>query len=189
MGNFFAPPMTADQLMKRSNELLSKAALNVQLQRQLLEREDANLLMECKAYAKQGRKDMALLKGKALSRKRATCKKLLNTEIQLHGIKDSILQMSSVQDMTKALRDASHAMMLTNAQINMPALREIIKTFEQEASKFEDKAEQIDSVMEEGDMDEDELLKQVMDEIGIEISEEFKMPDKQTGAAQQKVKQ
>jgi charged multivesicular body protein 2A len=84
--------------------------------------------------------------------------------------------------MTDALKGVTKAMSAMNKRIKLPAIQKIMMDFEKESEMMDMKQEMmedaIDDVMEtEGDEQEsDEIVQQVLDEIGINLQGQVRIP-------------
>jgi len=81
--------------------------------------------------------------------------------------------------MADAMRGATRAMASMNRGLNLPSIQHIMNDFEKESSMMDMKeemmSEAVDDVMDEEDEEEegDKILKQVLDEIGVDLSQQL----------------
>jgi len=90
--------------------------------------------------------------------------------------------------MAEAMRGATRAMGAMNRGMNLPAIQRIMTEFEKESSMMDMKEEMmsdaVDDVMDDEDEEEEEgdkILKEVLDEIGVSLSQQ--LTDAPTGLA------
>jgi len=81
--------------------------------------------------------------------------------------------------MADAMRGATRAMASMNRGLNLPSIQRIMNDFEKESSTMDMKeemmSEAVDDVMDEEEEEEegDKILKQVLDEIGVDLSQQL----------------
>jgi len=125
--------------------------------------------------AEKGQLASVKIMAKELIRSRNATMKFYAMSAQLKAVSIRIRTMQSTATMSNAMRGATRAMMALNRQMNNQDLQRIMIMFEREGEFMDLKQEimddTIDGVMAE-DMDdeqEEELIGQIMDEIGIEV--------------------
>src|SRR3990167_7682327 len=110
---------------------------------------------------------------------------------QLQAVSIRIQTMQSTAAMADAMKGAAKAMYVMNRQVNLPAMQRIMMQFEKEGEMMEMKQElmddTIDGVMnQEGDdQQEEEVINQVLDEIGINLAADLQSAPVKTGAQAQ----
>jgi len=111
----------------------------------------------------------------------------MRTQLQAVGLR--IQTLRSNQQMAEAMRGATRAMKSMNRGLNLPQIQRIMNEFERESATMDMKEEMmsdaVDDVMDDELEDEEEesdkILKQVLDEIGVGISQQ--LVDAPTGLA------
>jgi len=111
----------------------------------------------------------------------------MRTQLQAVGLR--IQTLRSNQQMADAMRGATRAMKSMNRGLNLPQIQRIMNDFERESATMDMKEEMmsdaVDDVMDDELEDEEEesdkILKQVLDEIGVGISQQ--LVDAPTGLA------
>jgi charged multivesicular body protein 2A len=92
----------------------------------------------------------------------------------MRDIGAQLSQMSVTAEMTAAMRNATLAMQRMNAQIDMPAMRAMLRQYERESQGFDDKQKMMDETLdevldEEGDeMESDQMVQRILEEITLE---------------------
>ena len=141
-----------------------------------MQREEKKLQIEIKQLAKKGQIPAAKIMAKDLVRTRNAISKFYQMKAQLQAVSIRIQTMSSTAQMADAMKGAAKAMYRMNKQVNVPAMQRIMMQFEKEGDMMEMKQElmddTIDGVMaQDGDDEqEEEVINQVLDEIGINLA-------------------
>jgi len=180
MGNLFANPPTPEQVMKDSIRMLRSGIRDLEREAKRMQRDDSVLITEIKRLAKQGRpvKSMA----KELIRSRNAVEKFYNMSSQLKAVVTRIRTMHTTATMANAMKSATRAMALLNRQLNNTQLTKIMMMFEREGEYMELKQEMMDDTIDDimsnplDDEQEEELINQIMDEIGIETMKNLNAP-------------
>jgi len=126
---------------------------------------------------------------KDLVRTRRYVQKFYQMRTQLQAVGLRIQTLRSNQQMADAMRGATRAMKSMNRGLNLPQIQRIMNDFERESATMDMKEEMmsdaVDDVMDDDLEDEEEesdkILKQVLDEIGVGISQQ--LADAPTGLA------
>jgi len=125
---------------------------------------------------------------KDLVRTRRYVQKFYQMRTQLQAVGLRIQTLRSNQQMAEAMRGATRAMASMNKGMNLPAISKILMDFERESDMMDMKegmmSDAVDDVMDDVDEEEEEgdnILKQVLDEIGVDLSQ--KLMDTPTGLA------
>lgn len=123
---------------------------------------------------------------KDLVRTRRYVQKFYEMRTQLQAIGLRIQTLRSNQQMADAMRGATRAMASMNRGLNLPGIQRIMNEFEKESSTMDMKeemmSEAVDEAMDKDDDEEEEgdkILKEVLDEIGVGLSQ--KLTDAPTG--------
>jgi len=117
---------------------------------------------------------------KDLVRTRRYVQKFYQMRTQLQAVGLRIQTLRSNQQMADAMRGATRAMALMNRGLNLPGIQRIMTEFEKESATMDMKEEMmsdaVDDVMEDEEDEEEEgdkILKQVLDEIGVGLSQQL----------------
>lgn len=128
---------------------------------------------------------------KDLVRTRRYVQKFYQMRTQLQAVGLRIQTLRSNQQMAEAMRGATRAMGAMNRGMNLPQIQRIMHEFEKESATMDMKEEMmsdaVDDVMDDALEDEEEesdkILRQVLDEIGVDLSQQ--LTDAPTGLAVQ----
>lgn len=106
--------------------------------------------------------------------------KFYSMKTQLQAVSLRIQTLRSNQQMAEAMRGATRAMGLMSRQMNIPQMQRIMMEFEKESSMMDMKesmmSDSIDDAMEDEDdvaegEESDKILKEVLDEIGLDLAQ------------------
>jgi len=136
--------------------------------------------MDIKKSAKAGQLNACKVMAKDLVRTRRYVHKFYQMRTQLQAVGLRIQTLRSNQQMAEAMRGATRAMASMNRGLNLPSIQRIMNDFEKESSMMDMKeemmSEAVDEVMDEEEDEEEEgdkILKEVLDEIGVDLSQQL----------------
>ena len=180
MGNLFAAPPTPAQVLKESQKLLRKGVRELDREANRMQTAEIKLIAEIKRLAQQGRP--VKIMAKELIRARNGTAKFIEMSSQLKAVSMRIRTMQSTATMATAMRSATRAMATLNRQMNNAQLQQIMMMFEREGEVMELKQDIMDDTIDDvmsspldGEQEE-ELINQIMDEIGIETMRNLNSP-------------
>jgi charged multivesicular body protein 2A len=185
----FGRTITPAERLRQHQRALAKAQRELDRERTKLEQSEKKLIMDIKKSAKAGQLNACKVMAKDLVRTRRYVQKFYQMRTQLQAVGLRIQTLRSNQQMTDAMRGATRAMKSMNRGLNLPQIQRIMNEFERESATMDMKEEMtnevIDDVMDDDLEDEEEegdkILKQVLDEIGVGISQQ--LADAPTGLA------
>ncbi|KAF9232005.1 vacuolar sorting protein DID4 [Melanogaster broomeanus] len=165
----FGRTVTPAERLRQHQRALTKAQRELDRERAKLEQSEKKLVLDIRKGAKAGQMVMA----KDL--------KFYQMRTQLQAIGLRIQALRSNQQMAEAMRGATRAMASMNRGLNLPAIQKIMNDFEKESSTMDMKEEMmsdaVDDVMDNEVEDEEsegeKILKQVLDEIGVDLSQQL----------------
>jgi charged multivesicular body protein 2A len=169
----FGKPKTSKELMREYKRGIERSIREIDREREKIQMQEKKQIAEMKQLAKKNQHEAVRIMARNLVQTRRYITKFHKMKAQLNGISLQITTMSSTQEMTKAMASAGRAMTMMNKQMNLPAMQQIIKDFSQQSEIMDMKEEMvgdaIDGAMEdENDEEEEEnLVNQVLDEIGL----------------------
>ena len=182
MGNLFASPPTPEEVLKNSQKLLRKGIRELEREVEKMKRDEVKLIHEIKQLGLQGRTSGIKPMAKELIRARNSMIKFSEMSSQLKAVSMRIRSMQSTATMANAMRSATRAMASLNKQMNNTQLQRIMMMFEREGEFMELKQEMMDDTIDNimsspmDEEDEEELINQIMDEIGIETMRNLNCP-------------
>jgi charged multivesicular body protein 2A len=171
----FAPKQTPKEMLKECQRSIRSAVRDIEnAQSELIEKEHIRQI-EIKAYAAKGQIPTARIMAKDLVRMRKSIAKFYSIKAQLESVSINLITMQSTEAMAGAMRGAALSMQRMNNTQSLPALQKIIQTFAKEQSKLDMKQDvmndAMDDAFEHDEADEDAVVNQVLDEIGIGVAE------------------
>lgn len=176
MGNLFGSTMTPEEMLKNSQKQLRNNIRILERECRNMQLGEQKIIAEIKQSAYKNQMSAVKALSKELIRTRNATAKFYGTIGQLKSVSIRIRTIQSTAAMKNAMRDATKAMYLLNKQIDNKQLQQIMMTFERENEYMDIKQElmddTIDGIMSNSmdDEQEEELISQIMDEIGIEIT-------------------
>jgi len=185
----FGRTVTPAERLRQHQRSLTKATRELDRERSKLEQSEKKLIMDIKKSAKAGQLNACKVMAKDLVRTRRYVQKFYQMRTQLQAVGLRMQTLRSNQQMAEAMRGATRAMASMNRGLNLPAISKIMNEFEKESSMMDMKEEMmsdaVDDVMDDELEDEEEegdkILKQVLDEIGVSLSQQ--LTDAPTGLA------
>ncbi|KAK6169996.1 charged multivesicular body protein 2b [Patella vulgata] len=176
MSGFFSKKPTVEQQLRQNERVMKKQQRDVDRDRGKLEKEEKKIEMEIKKAAKQGNKQAATILAKQLValRKQKTKTYAVNSKIGAIGNQQKL--MHSNMKMANAMGTTTKTMVQMNKVMDPQKTMKTMQEFEKESMKMGMTEEMIDDTLddilgESGDEEEqDAIVSQVLDEIGIEIT-------------------
>jgi len=179
MSFLFGKRKTPAELLRENKRMLDKSIREIERERQGLQTQEKKLIVEIKKSAKQGQMGAVRVMAKDLIRTRHQIEKFYKLKSQLQGVSLRIQTLKSTQAMGEAMKGVTKAMGQMNRQMNLPSLQKIMRDFEMQNEKMELTSEVMGDAIDdalEGDEEEEEtedLVSQVLDEIGINVNQEL----------------
>ncbi|CAK5279554.1 unnamed protein product [Mycena citricolor] len=178
--SLFGRTVTPAERLRQHQRSLAKAQRELDRERTKLESSEKKLIADIKKSAKDGQLNACKVMAKDLVRTRRYVQKFYQMRTQLQAVGLRIQTLRSNQQMADAMRGATRAMASMNRGLNLPAIQKIMNEFERESSMMDMKEEMmsdaVDDVMDEEEDEEEEgdkILKQVLDEIGVGLSQQL----------------
>jgi charged multivesicular body protein 2A len=172
---FFAPKQTPKEMMNECQASLRQAVREIERAQEDLMEKAATREKEMKIYAKKGQIPTVKVMAKDLVRMRSSIARFYAIKAQLESTSTNLIVMQSTEAMAGAMRSTALAMQRMNRAQSLPALQKIIQTFSVEQNKMDNKQELMEGAMddafEQDEAEEDTLVNQVLDEIGIGVAE------------------
>ncbi|KAH8117157.1 vacuolar sorting protein DID4 [Phellopilus nigrolimitatus] len=177
----FGRPVSPAERLRQHQRSLAKAQRELDRERGKLEQQEKKLIMDIKRSAKSGQMNACKVMAKDLVRTRRYVQKFYQMRTQLQAVSLRIQTLRSNQQMADAMRGATRAMGAMNKGLNLPGIQRIMNEFEKESATMDMKEEMmsdaVDDVMDDEAEDEEEegdkILKEVLDEIGVDISQQL----------------
>jgi len=176
MSGLFSKKPTPKEQIKATDRHIRKTQRSLEHERNDLDRQEKKLQMEIKTAAKQGNKQVATILAKQLIqiRKQKTRTYQVGSQVQSIGTQAKV--MHSNMKMAESMAETTKAMQKMNKVMDPMKTAQTMKQFEMESAKMGMTEEMINDTLDDvlcdsGDEEEqDSIVNQVLDEIGIEIS-------------------
>eukprot|EP00899_Mesostigma_viride_P016372 jgi/Mesvir1/24736/Mv21999-RA.1 len=179
MSFLFGKKKTPTEMLRENKRMLDKSIRELDRERTQLQNNEKKLIAEIKKSAKANQMAAVRVMAKDLIRTRHSITKFHQLKSQLQSVSLRIQTLKSTQAMADAMKGVTKAMGRMNRQLNLPQLQKIMMEFERQNEKMEMTEEvmgdAIDDAMAGDDEEEEteELVNQVLDEIGINLNQEL----------------
>ena len=184
----FGRRKTPQELLRQNQRALNKAMRELDRERSRLEGQEKKIIADIKRMAKMGQMDSVRQMAKDLVRTRQYVKKFILMKANIQAVSLKVQTLKSQDAMAQAMKGVTQAMQRINRQLNLPQIQKIMNEFERQSEIMDMKEEMmgdaIDDAMASADDEEETeaVVQQVLDELGIQMSEELSsLP--QTGGA------
>eukprot|EP01122_Echinamoeba_exundans_P004469 TRINITY_DN1450_c0_g1_i2.p2 TRINITY_DN1450_c0_g1~~TRINITY_DN1450_c0_g1_i2.p2 ORF type:complete len:251 (-),score=68.00 TRINITY_DN1450_c0_g1_i2:995-1747(-) len=187
----FGKRKTPEEVVKEHQRTINRAIRELERERTRLQQSEKKIIMDIKKSAKVGQMGAAKIMAKDLVRTRKHVEKMYKMKTQLQTVSLRLQTIKSQHAMASAMAGVTKAMMKMNRQLNLPAIQKIMMEFERQSEIMEMKEETIgdtmDDMMDDGEDEEaetDNVINQVLDEIGIDLNQELvDAPSQQAASA------
>jgi len=177
MGNVFGDKKTVKQIIREQKRINNRSIRDLDRELNRIKREEKKAENEMKRLAKQGQ--MAAVKhlAKDIVRMRDTQTKFIKLKSDLRSLSIAMDSMAATQQLQTAMKNVARTMAMVSHQVKLPELQAALQKYQMEAEKMEMKQEMIsdamDDALEHDSDDEEELVQQVMDSIGLDLNEKL----------------
>lgn len=167
------------EVLRENKRMITRAIRELDRERAALEREEKKLTIDIKKMAKEQQMGAVKIMAKDLVRTRSHITKFIEMRSHLQSCGLKLQTVKSHQAMGEAMRNTTKAMVKMNKAVDAPKINKMMAEFEKENMKSdmmqEIMGDMLDDAMEQdGDAeDEDKIVSQVLDEIGISFGEEI----------------
>lgn len=185
MGNIFGKEKPLKEVLRENKRMINRSVRELDRERAKLEKEEKRMIMDIKKFAKAGQHKTVKILAKDLVRTRQHIAKFIEMRSHLQGTALKLQTVKSHHAMAEAMKSTAQALVKMNKAVNVPGITKMMAEFEKENMKNEMMQEilgdAIDGALEqEGDEEEEEaIVGQVLDEIGINFDED--VPDAPMG--------
>lgn len=173
--NLFKTKSPEEQL-KEYKRGLDRTVRDLEKERNKLLQQEKKLVVDMKKMAKADQMDSVRIMAKDLVRTRKYASKFYRMKTQVQAVSLRLQTMSSTAQMSKAMSGVTRAMQSMNAQMNIPAMQNVMREFERQnemmGMKEEMMGDAIDEVMDDDGVEEEETemeIAKVMDEVGLDF--------------------
>eukprot|EP00906_Rhabdomonas_costata_P022615 RCo032617 len=179
MLSIFQKKPTAKEQLRQSDREFRGAMRGMDRERTQLSREEQQLKAEIKEAVKQGNQAEARVLAKSLLQCRKQEEKCVRTKAQLRSVQSNMHVMGATQKISQAMGSVTKVMGQANASMSLEKTRETMQEFSRQSELMEMRdemiSEGIDSALAADDEDEETaaVVDQVLDEIGIDLSQQL----------------
>lgn len=185
MGGFGSKKKTTKEILRENKRMIKRAIRELQRERKAMERQEKTTIAEIKKNAKANQIDAVKIGARDLVRTRNFIKKFIKMESQMNTVSMQLQLMKSTEAMNSAMKGVTKAMIRMNKQLKLPKMRKIMQEFMKQNEMMEMKQEMTEENLdmalegEEDDEEEERIVGQVLDEIGVQFGETVpSAPDK-----------
>ncbi|KAK6907046.1 charged multivesicular body protein 2A [Kwoniella mangroviensis CBS 8886] len=181
LDTLFGRSMTPAERLRQHQRSLQKAQRELDREKGKLEAQEKKTMADIKRNAKAGNMNACKILAKDLVRTRRYIQKFTQMRVQLQAVSLRMQTLRSNEQMATAMKGATRAMGQMNRSLNLPQIQKIMNDFEKESSTMDMKEEMmsdaVDDAMEDEDegegeeVESDKILKEVLDEIGMNMNE------------------
>ncbi|WVN87248.1 uncharacterized protein L203_102425 [Cryptococcus depauperatus CBS 7841] len=181
LDTLFGRSMTPAERLRQHQRSLQKAQRELDREKGKLEAQEKKTMADIKRNAKAGNMNACKILAKDLVRTRRYVQKFTQMRVQLQAVSLRMQTLRSNEQMATAMKGATRAMGQMNRSLNLPQIQKIMNDFERESSTMDMKEEMmsdaVDDAMEDEDegegeeVESDKILKEIMDEIGMNMNE------------------
>lgn len=145
----------------------------------ILCQQEKKLIADIKKAAKENQMDSVRIMAKDLVRTRRYVKKFILMKANIQAISLKVQTLKSQNSMATAMRGVTRALQSMNRQMNLPQISKIMQEFEKQSDIMDMKEDMMNEVIDDamGDEEEEEetdaIVKQVLDELGVQLSEQL----------------
>lgn len=174
--SLFSKKLTPKEQMREQQKILRRAQRDLDRDKRDLERQEKQLELEIKKAAKRGDKTTCTILAKQLVQIRKQKTRNITAGSKILGVNAQTKTMQSNASLASAMSTTSKTMAAVNKQMKPEQIMKTMQDFEKESTKMGMAEEIVDDTLnsvldESGDEEEqDAIVTQVLDEIGIEIS-------------------
>lgn len=167
------------EMMRQQQRELRKTNRELERDRGGLERQERHIEAEIKKAAKRGDKQAASTYAKQLVRLRQQKAKSMGLSSTITSTGHRMQVMQSQAKMAGAMGSTAKTMSAMNQQLKVEDIQKTMMNFEKESTKMDMAGEMMDDVLDsvlagsDDEAEEDAVISQVLDEIGIEVQQKL----------------
>ena len=179
MGNLLGKEKPLKEVLRENKRMITRAVRELDREKASLEKEEKRLTMEIKKAARENQMGSVKIMAKDLVRTRQAITKFIEMRSHLQGVGLKLQTVKSHEAMASAMQNTAKAMASMNKAVNVKTITKMLADFERENARTEMMQEvmgdAIDDAMADGDTaeEEDAVVNQVLDEIGVTFGEEL----------------
>mmetsp|Transcript_14470 Transcript_14470/g.24942 ORF Transcript_14470/g.24942 Transcript_14470/m.24942 type:complete len:224 (+) Transcript_14470:52-723(+) len=175
-------PLTVKEQVKEQKRNIDKAIRELDRERMKMEQQEKTIQAQIRKAAKDDQIDAARMMAKDLVRTRQQVKRMYQMKTQMQSISMQMTSIQSTAAMNSALAGVVSSMAAMNTQLDLPSMQKLVMEYEKQTGKMEMTQEMMDDALEgamgvEGEeLATDEVLNQVLDELGLDLASKAGRP-------------
>jgi charged multivesicular body protein 2A len=179
---FFPKPPTVKQVMRENRRGIQRAIRDLEKEKRTFEEQERVLTANLRKIAKDGvdAREALVPLAKGLVRMRNAVKHAAQMHMQLQAVDLRLQTLTCTYTMGMALKGATKAMKAANMSVGVNDIMKIVRDFERSTSQSEEMAKIMDETIDESfsaageeEVESDELVNQVLDEIGCTVASDM----------------
>ncbi|CAN7993865.1 unnamed protein product [Ixodes pacificus] len=178
----FGKKKTPEEMLRQNQRALNKAMRDLDRERAKMEQQEKKIIMDIKKMAKDNQMDAVKIMARDLVRTRRQVKKFILMRANIQAVSLKIQTLRSQNAMAQAMKGVTRAMQNMNRQLNLPQIQKIMQEFEKQSEIMDMKEEMMNDAIDDAmgdDEDEEErqvvdaIVSEVLDELGLQLSEKL----------------
>ncbi|KTW32208.1 ESCRT-III subunit protein DID4 [Pneumocystis jirovecii RU7] len=174
---FFGERKTPQERLRQHQRSLERAQREIEREKTKLDAQEKQLVVDIRKSAIAGQIETTKVKAKDLVRTRKQISRFVQIKTQLQAIALRIQTVQTHEQISQNMKKATKLLGCINRTTRLPALMKITHDFEKESDMMEQREEMmdeaIDSIMDDDETENDIIVNQVLDEIGINLRQNF----------------
>ncbi|PVV00722.1 hypothetical protein BB560_004883 [Smittium megazygosporum] len=177
MDYIFGKQKTPQQQIREAQRLLNRSMREIDREISRIDASQKQTESQIRQYATKGNTAACRVSAKDLVRLRRHRHQLYSLRTQLYGLNLRITTLSTNHQLAVSMQGATKAIKSMNSKVQLPKMQQLLVEFEKQSEvmnmKQEMVADGLDDAFEELSDDEeqeDEIVQQILDEIGIQAS-------------------
>lgn len=177
MGDLVSKPKPVEEVMKDNKRAIQKAIRELDNVIRQLQSSEKKEKAEAKKMGKKNEQVLIRIHIKQVMKTRKNIERFIVMKSQLNAVGLKMQTMHSHQALTKAMSGVYSCMQQMNLQSSVPEFQNIMKQFAKENEISEVNQERLNDMMddtlgeEDTEIEEDDLYRQIMAEIGLDLAE------------------
>ncbi|XP_040286032.1 charged multivesicular body protein 2a-like isoform X1 [Bufo bufo] len=178
MDFLFGHQKTTEEMLRQNQRVLTQAMRELDREKQKLEQQEKKIITDIKKMAKQGQMDSVKIMANDMVQTRRYMKKFITMKANIQAVSLKIQTLKSNNSMAQAMKGVSKAMATMNRQLKLPQIQKIMMEFEKQSEIMDIKEEMMndaidDAMGDEDDEETDAVVSQVLDELGLTLTDEL----------------
>lgn len=179
MGNLLGKDKPLKEILRENKRQITRAVRELDREKSNMEKEEKRLTVEIKKAARENQMQSVKIMAKDLVRTRQQVCKLIEMRSHLQGVSLKLQTVKSHEAMASAMRNTANAMAKMNKAVNVQTITKMLADFEKENARTEMMQEVMGDAIDDAlgddtaEAEEDAVVNQVLDEIGVSFGEEL----------------